>query len=216
MKKLRLFISSNRRFPEFLYKKWKTFETGSNVVSIFEHQFTILLTMRPARQPVSNWTQLAPEHFRCTLLEAVADLSYQALSTFRAQCVHLTALPAITPYYAGRLLGVDPKGVRRQVEKAYGPRRPPDKPPVLNDEQVTAVTAFIRQRWELRDPASVCDVVNFIWEQFAISVIPDTLSHTRSDFRIARWRTTDSRPALGTLMAMLVSSLRPLSVSLVG
>lgn len=153
--------------------------------------FTILLTMRPARQPVPNWTQLVPEHIRCTLQEALADPAYQALPTFRAQCVHLTALPGITPYYAGKLLGVDPKGVRRQVEKAYGPRRPPGRPPVLNDEQVTAVTAFIRQRWELHDPASVCDVLNFIWEQFEISVIPDTLRrwlNTRSDFRIARSR----------------------------
>ena len=51
--------------------------------------FTILLTMRPARQPVPNWTQLVPEHIRCTLQEALADPAYQALPTFRAQCVAL-------------------------------------------------------------------------------------------------------------------------------
>lgn len=147
--------------------------------------------MHPARQPVPNWAQLIPDDIRRTLQDALADPAYRALPTFRAQCVHLAALPGITPYYTGKFLGVAPKGVRRQLEKAYSPRKPAGRPPVLNDEQVTAVTAFIRQRWETHDPASVCDVLNFIWEQFEISVIPDPLRrwlNTRSEFKIARSR----------------------------
>ena len=137
--------------------------------------FTISFNMHPARQPVPNWTQLVPDTIRRTLQDALADPAYQALPTFRAQCVHLAALPGITPYYTGRFLGLDPKGVRRQLEKAYGPQKPPGRPSILNDEQVTAVTAFIHQRWAAHDPASVCDVLNFIWEQFEISAIPDTI-----------------------------------------
>ena len=108
--------------------------------------FTISFNMHPARQPVPNWTQLVPDNIRLTLEGAPADPAYQGLSTFRAQCIHLTGLPGISPYYAGKFLGVDPNGVRRQVEKGYGPRKPAGRPSVLNDEQVTAVTAFIRQR----------------------------------------------------------------------
>ena len=152
--------------------------------------------MRPARVPVPNWTQIVPNNTQLALEQALSDPEFQQLETFRSQCVYLAALPGVTPYYIGKFLGVDPKGVRTQLSKAAIPRKPPGRPPVLDPDQVTAVTDFIRQRCASHDPASVCDVLNFIWERFEISVIPDTLRrwlNTRTDFKTARSRPMEDR-----------------------
>ena len=132
--------------------------------------------MKPACAPVTNWQDKVPEDLRPYFTEALADDRYKALGLFREQCSFLSALsPSMSCSSIAHFFGLDPKTIWVQLKKASSPPRPNGRPPVLNEEQASCVLRMIAERCDAHDPATVCDIMNFIWESFSICMLPDTL-----------------------------------------
>lgn len=149
--------------------------------------------MQPARSPSIVWALDVPEAARPFFCEALQDPTYQSLCTFREQCAFLAGLdPAVSTYAIGRFFGVNAKTVWTQIAKHTTPRKSHGRPPLLSAEQSADVEAFIQARCNDHDPATVCDLQNFIWENFQLSVLPDTLRKWVN--RTTQFKTARSQP----------------------
>ena len=149
--------------------------------------------MLAARQPVPNWPEAVTPAAREAFEAALHDPAFGSCATFREQCSFLAQYSeALTCHQIARIFGRDSKTIWSHVQRASAEVRPHGRPPVLTPDQASAVLSFIQDRLSIQDPPTVTDVLNFVWDNFAVSVIPDTLRkwlNSRTEFK-----TMQSRP----------------------
>ena len=138
----------------------------------FREQMSLLGT----RAIVSDWESRVKPALREFFSEAVSDPSFLQARTFREQCkFFLEAAPDVSPNQVAKLFDVDAHCVRDQYSKLRQPPGPTGRPAILNSDQAAAVLAFLHERAQSPDPATVNDCLNFISESLHVDMIPDTL-----------------------------------------
>ena len=162
--------------------------------------------MKPAREPHPNWSDKVQPDLHCFFEGALTDENYKSLAFFREQCSFLANLsPSLKCPSIANFFGVDPKTVWVQLQKAATPRRPNGRPPVLPEEQASAVLTMIDERCACHDPPTVCEILNFVWDNFAICVLPNTLRKWINSS--TRFKTVRSRPMEDTRLRTTTEQL---------
>ena len=134
------------------------------------------MSLSPPRTPPADWMTRVQDENIPMFSEILHDDEFTRCGSFREQCAFFTQrFPALSNNQIALFLGVDRKCVWKQKWKLQNEPLPPGRPLTLNQEQADALCGFIREQFERRDPASVDDCLNFLWETFELDVIPNTL-----------------------------------------
>ena len=126
--------------------------------------------------PVEDWESKVSTESRALFWEALGDEAYQRLPTFRDQCSYLfDRYPTLSCNQIGLFFGIDRKGVWKQRQKLEATPKERGRPPLLIPEQAASLVSFITRCFEKNDPATVSDALNYLWENFGLDILPNSL-----------------------------------------
>ena len=110
--------------------------------------------------------------------ECLDDPDFLATESFREQCFHIfTHHPTLSDYQIGQFFAKDKASVKFQRHRYQNPAKKQGRPPILSDEQVAAVISYIQDSLTKSHPPTCNDILNFVYDEFRISLIPDTFRH---------------------------------------
>ena len=125
--------------------------------------------------PVEDWESKVSPDSRPLFWEALRDEIYQALPTFRDQCSYLfSRYPTLSCNQIGLFFGIDRKGVWKQRQKLESTPKERGRPPLLVQEQAARLISFVTSCFEKKDPATVSDALNHLWENFGLDILPNS------------------------------------------
>ena len=114
------------------------------------------MSLLGTRSIVSGWESRVKPALREFFLESLSDSSFLQARTLREQCkFFLEAAPEVSPNQVAKLFDVDAHCVRDQYSKLRQPPGPTGRPAILNSDQAAAVLAFLHERAQSPDPATV-------------------------------------------------------------
>ena len=135
-----------------------------------------MLPRKAARPPADNWQSAVNPRYRDFFAEILNDADYMGCVSFRDQCRILIERRSDIPVHQiGLFFGVNSKVVWKQKSKIENGVLPHGRPSVITPDQSAAMIEYIRQRIDLRDPPTLNDVLNFLWQAFELDMLPNTL-----------------------------------------
>ena len=133
------------------------------------------MSLTSSRFVSPGWESRVKPALHAIFSRVLADEGFRRAQTFREQCqFFLDNTPDLSPNQIAKLFDIDPHCVRDQYNKLRQPRKVNGRPTILNSEQVAAVLAYLNERAQSPEPATVNDCLNFITETFRVNMIPDT------------------------------------------
>ena len=129
-----------------------------------------------AYSPAEDWESKVSPESRDLFWEALGDETFRKLTTFRDQCKYpFSHYRTLSCNQIGLLFGIDRKGVWKQREKLAHEMKPRGRPPLLVQEQAASLISFINNCFQNNDPATVSDALNYLWENFGMDILPNSL-----------------------------------------
>ena len=108
----------------------------------------------------------------------VSHSDFRGCESFRAQCAMIFDLrPDLALTQIARFFGCETRSIANQREALQNPPASNGRPPIFSDAQASEIHLFLTQRYNDKNPATICDLQNFCWEEYGIDVLPDTLRH---------------------------------------
>ena len=107
--------------------------------------------------------------------KCLQNADFHAASSFREQCFLIFSnFPELSDYQVGQFFGRDKGSVRFQRHRFEHPAQKQGRPPALSEAQSEGVLNYIRESLARSHPPTCNDALNFLYEQFGISLVPDT------------------------------------------
>lgn len=133
------------------------------------------MALKPPRAPGFGWeNRVSPVHL-AFFQELSSCPAFTEATSFREQCKLIFERCRGVPHnQIAKFFDVDGNSVREQYKKLSQTPKPSGRPPILNEEQAASVLAFLRERANSPNPATVSDCLNFVKENFRIDMLPDT------------------------------------------
>lgn len=139
-----------------------------------------------------DWHVNVKEYVREKLASCLADVAFTGAQTFREQCFYIFhRFPEISDYQIAKFFQVLKGSIKFQRTRFQSPPKKPGRPGTLSDDQVAAVLTYIDERVSQKPP-TCNDVLNFIYEEFGVSMVPDTFRHWIN--RATAFSTTSAAP----------------------
>ena len=134
--------------------------------------------MRAAVPVRQNWREFVKPTFHEKLGDCTMDDAFMHAKTFREQCFYVFhRFPEVPDYQLAKFFGIDKGSVSFQRQRFTVPAKKHGRPSILTDEQVASVSEYVEERLAHSSPPTCNDVLNFIYENFGISILPDTFRH---------------------------------------
>lgn len=134
--------------------------------------------MQEAVQLDDSWRQRVKPGVVEKLEKCADDPDFTNAQTFRDQCFHIfTHYPEISNYQLGQFFARDKSSIKFQRKRFVTPPQTHGRPAILTENQASRVIQYIRERLADSRPPTCNDVLNFIFEELGISMIPDTFRH---------------------------------------
>ena len=143
----------------------------------------------PPRPPSATWEEkVKPEHHQI-FWECLADEEFTSAPSFRDQCFYIfSRSPQLTDCDIAPFFDVDHHSITFQRSRFATPAKRPGRPSILNDDQCQAVIDYITDRLAHSEAPTCNDVLNFIYDDLGVDILPDTFRHwinRRTDFKTA-------------------------------
>ena len=136
------------------------------------------LKLTSPRQPRDGWRHGLSASIVSVFEECLTREDFQSCSSFRAQCfVLFEHYPALSNCDIAAFFGCDPQSVRFQRRHFQAPARSPGRPPLFTAEQSELVLGYIKDCLAQSQAPTCNDVLNFVFENLGIDVLPDSLRH---------------------------------------
>lgn len=151
------------------------------------------LKLAPPRQPREGWRHWVSASIRSVVEECLTREDFQSCSSFRGQCFLLfERYPTLSNSDIAAFFDCDPQSVRFQRQHFQTPAKSPGRPPLFTTEQSELVLGYIEDCLAQSQAPTCNDVLNFIFENLELDVLPDSLRHWIN--RKTSFKTTTAPP----------------------
>ena len=138
----------------------------------------LVFVMRAAISVRDDWCCFVKPCFHEKLAACVMDETFARAESFREQCFYVfNRFPEVPDYQLAKFFDVDKGSVSFQRQRFAVPAKKPGRPSILTPDQVLGVCNYIEERLSRSSPPTCNDVLNFIYDNYRISILPDTLRH---------------------------------------
>ena len=149
--------------------------------------------LAPPYPPSNNWYENVRVELRDFFNHALEDYEFLQCKSFRDQCSYFfTHGPGVPLNQIALFFGINSKDIWNQKRKLEKEIKPIGRPSIINHQQASEVINFINGRFQNRIPATINDVLNFVWDKYQIDIIPDTLRKWIN--RSTAFKTVDGKP----------------------
>ena len=167
----------------------------------------------PAKTPDASWSLRVDLRYVPWFTLIVTNHEFQNCETFRDQIRYITAyFPTIPEHQIALLFHVNTQSVSYQISCLKRGPRSPGRPTVLDDEIATEVMNYIRDRNGKNDPPTVNAILNWLWENKEVDMLPDTLRKWLN--AKTEYKTMIAKPMEEARMGVTIDAIREYFIAL--